>query len=242
MQHDEATAPRFIFTTGAIPMTINLDTLEKLGPLKSGSHLSPDAGACIMEAVAFVAGEPWSDHPQCVSPLIGAFLRNWNDNLETDADRDRLLKPLIPKIINTRADASTEEQRSFLALGWMVPTFLPAWLHLAKLHHHADTVAGLTPIMGMATATAGEPVARAANDAAAKRWSTAQSATGNAVVAAAWDGAWAAAGAATRAAAGGEAWEAVMATPWDSSGEAAWEAVPVAAWEAAAHVAWEAGN
>lgn len=31
--------------------------------LKAGSHSSVEQGACIMEAVAFVAGEPWSDQP-----------------------------------------------------------------------------------------------------------------------------------------------------------------------------------
>jgi hypothetical protein len=227
-------------------MTINLDTLEKLGPLKSGSHSGPDAGACIMEAVAFVAGEPWSDHPQCVSPVIGAFLRNWNDNLQTDADRERLLKPLIPKIINTHADASTEERRSYLALDWMIRTFLPAWLRLAKLHDHADKVAGLTPIVGMATAIPAAPVVRAANEAAAKEWNTAEAAAGaaarDAVMAAAWDGAWAAAGAAARAAAGAAAWDAVGTAAWEAVGETAWDAVGAAAWEAAGAAAWEAAG
>lgn len=80
---------------------LDFTLLEKLGPLKTGGHKGPADGACVMEAVAFVAGEPWSDHPECVSPVIGVFLRNWNDSLPTDADRDRLLKPLIPLIINT---------------------------------------------------------------------------------------------------------------------------------------------
>ena len=89
-------------------MTTELDftLLEKLGSLKHGGHKGPSDGACVMEAVAFVAGEKWSDHPECVSPVIGAFLRSWNDSLPTDADRDRLLKPLIPKIIDTRSTSA----------------------------------------------------------------------------------------------------------------------------------------
>lgn len=179
-------------------MTINLDVLEKLGPLKRGLHSGPDAGACIMEAVAFVAGEKWSDHPQCVSPVIGAFLRNWNDSLPTDADRERLLKPLIPKIINTRADAATEERRSYLALDWMIRTFLPAWLRLAKLNEHADAVAALAPIVDMATATAAAHVVRTANKAAYAAWDAAWAAAGAAARDAAWDAAGAAAGAALK--------------------------------------------
>jgi hypothetical protein len=64
--------------------------------LKYGSH-AEDSQFCVMEAVAFVAGEPWSDHPVCACPVISAFMRNWNDSLPTDADRDRLLKDLIPQ-------------------------------------------------------------------------------------------------------------------------------------------------
>ena len=39
--------------------TLDLDTLE----LKSGSHSPNDTEMCVMEAVAFVAGEKWSDSP-----------------------------------------------------------------------------------------------------------------------------------------------------------------------------------
>jgi hypothetical protein len=243
-------------------MAINLDALEKLGPLKSGSHSGPDAGACIMEAVAFVAGEPWSDHPECVSPVIGAFLRNWNDNLPTDADRERLLKPLIPKIMNTRADAATEERRSYLALDWMIRTFLPAWLRLAKLNEHADAVAGLASIVDMETATAAAPVVRAANEAASKAraaaWDAARAAARAAAGAAAWDAARAAAGdaawdaaraaagdaarATARAAAGAAAWDAAGAAAWAAAWDAARAAAWAAAWDAAWAAAWDAAR
>lgn len=59
---------------------LDLDTLT----LAEGSHPDPDAGMCVMEAVAYFAHEPHSDHPACVSPVIGAFLRRWNDDLDDD--------------------------------------------------------------------------------------------------------------------------------------------------------------
>ena len=62
-----------------------LDTLE----LKQGVHRSFDAGACAMEAVAYLAGEPHSDHPICASPVISAFMREWNDSLD-DEGRQKL--------------------------------------------------------------------------------------------------------------------------------------------------------
>lgn len=49
--------------------TLDLDTVT----LAHGKHGSPEGGLCLLEAVAYVAGEPHSDHPACVSPVIAAF-------------------------------------------------------------------------------------------------------------------------------------------------------------------------
>src|SRR5438270_311598 len=88
-----------------------------LWTLKMGSHKKNTTGdMCVMEAAAYIAGRPWSDSPPCVSPVIAAFMRNWNDSLPTDADRDRLLKPLIPTLIDTKSSNNLEQRRSFMAL------------------------------------------------------------------------------------------------------------------------------
>ena len=50
-------------------MAITLDELI----LDRGFHNAPDDGLCFMEAAAFFAGEKHSDHPACVSPVLGAF-------------------------------------------------------------------------------------------------------------------------------------------------------------------------
>jgi hypothetical protein len=163
--------------------------------LKSGAH-SPDSTFCVMEAVAFVAGEEWSDHPACACPVISAFLRAWNDTLPTDADRDRLLKPLIPKLVGTRNKA-LEERRSLLAADWLVRVHTPAWLRLAGLTTHADALANLPEITSMAQAPSIRGPIEAARKDAYTVWAAAR--------AAAWDAAWAAAWAAARAAAGAAA-------------------------------------
>ncbi len=69
--------------------------------LDAGSHEKFSDGLCVMEAVAYVAREPFSDHPECACPVIGAFMRSWNDGLPAD-ERQTLLLPLIPRLINTR--------------------------------------------------------------------------------------------------------------------------------------------
>lgn len=61
------------------------DVQQFLGPLTllKGKH-DRGQGMCAMEAAAYLAGEPHSDHPKCVSPVIATFLRNWNDGLPDD--------------------------------------------------------------------------------------------------------------------------------------------------------------
>lgn len=48
------------------PIIRNGPFLESLS-LKRGAHQEAEKAFCVMEAVAYVAGEPWSDHPKCVS-------------------------------------------------------------------------------------------------------------------------------------------------------------------------------
>jgi hypothetical protein len=79
--------------------------------LEHGGHGSPSDGLCLLEAAAYVAGEPHSDHPQCVCPVLGAYGRALNDTLGDD-DRQRL-RPLIVKLLNTRSTPDIEIRRAF---------------------------------------------------------------------------------------------------------------------------------
>ena len=94
---------------------IDLETIT----LKSGKHDAWESGACLLEAVAYVAGEPFSDHPECVCPVLGAFGRAWNDALGEEA-RNRILKPFIPKLIGTRSTPDVQDRRAFMAADWAV--------------------------------------------------------------------------------------------------------------------------
>jgi len=57
--------------------------------LAKGSHASPDQGACVVELASMLAGEPFSDRPRTVCPVIAGFLRTYNDLLP-DSERDTL--------------------------------------------------------------------------------------------------------------------------------------------------------
>ena len=78
-------------------------------------------------------------NPAEACPVITAFLHCWKDRLP-DAERDALLRPLIPLVAGTRSTPEVELRRSYLALDWLVRECCPAWLRLAGL---ADAAAGL---------------------------------------------------------------------------------------------------
>src|SRR3982751_2779784 len=57
--------------------------------LGKGRHNSAPEGACVMELASMLAGEPFSDHPRAVCPVIAGFLRTYNDLLP-DGEHDSL--------------------------------------------------------------------------------------------------------------------------------------------------------
>ena len=123
--------------------------------LKNGSHTTREDGMCAMEAVAWLAGEPHSDRPECACPVIAEFLRPWNDGLPDDETRTRLLGPLLPRIVGTRATPDVEMRRSYLALDWLARVCAPAWLGLTpSLAVHAAALRSLDPLVDKSSALA----------------------------------------------------------------------------------------
>ncbi len=172
-------------------MTIIEERLPCLDALQlgRGSHSAPNNGmtaACVMEAVAYVAGEPWSDHPKCASPIITSFLVSWNDSM-SDEDR-QMLKPYIPRLVGTRTMKKDEETRAWMLTDWLAREYAPAWLRLAGLTSQAEALETLAPLTSATSARKAQPRLDEARAAGAAAW------------AAAWDAARDAARAAARAA------------------------------------------
>jgi len=190
--------------------------------LAKGAHKDRSDGLCLLEAVAWFAGEPHSDHPACVSPVLAAYGRSLNDALGDDSRR--LLIPFISVLSRTAGDG-LDEARGYLALDWIIRVYTPAWLDVAGLTREARALRDLRCISDMAAVQDARPVVLSAWDAAwaAARdaaWAAAWAAAGDA----AWDAAWAAAGAAAGDAAGDAAWAAAWAAARDVAGDAAWAA------------------
>ena len=91
--------------------------------LTVGPHRRPGGGRCAMEWVAHLAGEPHTDAPSSVSPVLAAFARSRNDSLD-DRARQRL-RPYLARMIGT-ADDGLDEWRAQLCTDWLVETCVPA--------------------------------------------------------------------------------------------------------------------
>ena len=193
--------------------------------LSVGSHQDRADGLCVMELAAWLAGEPHSNRPRCVSPVLVAFLRRWNDDLD-DGTR-QLLIPYASLILNPAGD-DADETRAYLATDWMVRISVPTWLDLAGLREHAKRLRSLPPILDATGAAASLPVIVAARDAAR---------TG---VAANWDADMAAAAWAAARAGASATWDAARAAGAMSA--AAWDAARAARTGAGAILAAAAWN
>lgn len=117
-----------------------------------------------MEAVAWLAGEPHSDTPQCACPIIAEFIRSWNDTLD-DADRQKL-KRYLPKLLNTKSTFGVEQKRGLLAADWYIRVYTPTWLTLGNLQEHADKLRALPEITNWSNVTNAETLLSAARSAA----------------------------------------------------------------------------
>lgn len=148
--------------------------------LEHGSH-EPDSHYCLLEAAAYMAGETWSDHPQCVSPVIASFGRSLNDEWD-DAQRQKLV-PYLPRMIGTATGPDDERLRAHMLCDWLVRIYAPAWLDLVEsCKGDAATLRGLSELRDADDFTAATPAIIQARTHAA--------AAGRAAGRAAWDAAW----------------------------------------------------
>ena len=84
--------------------------------LSQGKHRGPDHGACVMELASMLAGEPFSDRPRCVDPVIAGFLRTYNDGIDEARRQD--LYPLASEVVGSRAVAGVQAERARMCLSW----------------------------------------------------------------------------------------------------------------------------
>jgi hypothetical protein len=84
--------------------------------LGKGKHNSPQDGACVMELASMLAGERFSDHPVSVCPVIGAFLRAYNDSI--DGERRQDLYAYAAKVVGSRTSEEVQSARVAHLASW----------------------------------------------------------------------------------------------------------------------------
>src|SRR5688572_15622015 len=94
--------------------------------LAQGGHTADSGQKCAMEFVAWVAGQPHSDHPSCTCPVIGAFTRRVNDYLPDDL-RQRLV-PVLLDLVGTNTGLADQRTRAFMAADWGLRVALRWWM------------------------------------------------------------------------------------------------------------------
>lgn len=109
---------------------------------------------CAMEMVAWLAGESHSDEPACACPVIGAVVRCLNDALPSAAERERLLRPLVPTLVNSRSTPTIEQARALLLADWAARKIAPAILRRTYRDGDARTLAQSPPVRTRADAFA----------------------------------------------------------------------------------------
>jgi hypothetical protein len=229
--------------------TIDPDRLAALDGirLKTGKHKNRVNGMCAMEAAAWLAGEPHSDQPACVDPVIATVVRTWQDRLNDD-QRELLVKPLVPLLVGTRSTPAAQHARAIACADWAIRHVVPTWLRLTpSLVEHADALAALPELATVdalkdaskrvvsAAGAADRSAGAAARSGARAADAAADAAAGAAAAAAdaAADAAWAAARSARSAARS-------AARAADAAADAAGAAEDAA--DAAADAAWAAGE
>jgi hypothetical protein len=103
--------------------------------LGKGKHASPDDGACVMELASMLAGEPFSDHPAAVCPVVGSFLRAYNDSIDDERRQD--LYAYASQVVGSRSAISVQRARSDRLADWAFDMQRRQWtsryLPLARL-------------------------------------------------------------------------------------------------------------
>lgn len=147
-----------------------MDRLIEEFPLRRGAHPTRGDGMCAMEMVAWLAGEPHSDEPSCACPVLAAYVRACNDTLG-DGPRNRLLRPLVPLLVNSRGDRALERARGLAVIDALVRSHLPFLLQRRNRHDEAALLAALPAVVDPESLrTACRALDHYARDQHAARW------------------------------------------------------------------------
>ena len=149
-------------------------TVEKLqellhihddGVLKGGGH-NEGRDFCAMEFIAKIAGEPWTDKPQCVHFALAAYCRQLNDSTwPSDALRTKTMLPLLAEVFGTRDLPIVMSNISLHTIRNVVPIALETAAELHPTPEHKEALTAAMKVCRDSTADSAARAARAAYSA-----------------------------------------------------------------------------
>lgn len=123
--------------------------------LHPGQHTAESGQLCLLEAAAVLAGEPLTDHPRCVSPIVCTVGIRLND-LGTHRQRQTLTR-FLPNLVGTAGDGK-EDSRRWVALDFSLRTVWPRWVNRLGMREEAAALRGLPLITGEPAYCAARPL------------------------------------------------------------------------------------
>lgn len=121
--------------------------------LAAGKHDDPADGVCVMELASMIAGEPFTDHPRSVCPVIAAFLRAYNDSIDDRRRQD--LYRMASTAVGTRDTWVTERMRAERCRQWAMDVWSSRPWPLRVLGRRALVLEGNAKAQSVARAAVG---------------------------------------------------------------------------------------
>lgn len=112
---------------------------DGLPSLAAGRHAPGSGQACVMEYVSILAGEKFSDHPQCTHPRLAVVARFVNDSMASE--NRYLLIPLIGRLFGT------SERSPEIDLALEAASHSPGWYCVCSLHGPVRAVQELSDLI-----------------------------------------------------------------------------------------------
>jgi hypothetical protein len=126
-----------------LPATLGVPDLDSI-VIDPERHTRRGTRLTVMELAAWLAGEPHSDDPAGVSPVLGTFVRQLGRGL--GQRRRQQLKAVAGRLGGTAGDDALERSRAWILTDWLVRVHAPPWLRRAGLTESAERLDGLSSI------------------------------------------------------------------------------------------------
>ena len=128
------------------------------------SHKTREQGVSLLEAVAWFAGEPHSDAPKCVSPVLARFWVKLNDSWHNE---EWQLNPLIPLLAGTASTPDVEIRRALFLADRAVRLLAPLALESIGQPERAEELRAIPEIVDEKSAILAVNIARDVRELAA---------------------------------------------------------------------------